>query len=218
MHGRINAAADEAAPEVEIERLRAECADRPQSADPRMRLARALLSLRRAAEAVVPAEQAAALEPGLLEAASVREAVLAAVLNGDPALVKLELSAALAPADAEAQLSLGAAYVALDRPYDAERCFKSALALGRAKDAHADLANLYLLVGMLEAAEHHATAALAEPDRGAPDDVLFAMVAQTLASIAQARGDSPAADLWLDRAYGRRNLFRQQMGEAAPGR
>jgi len=201
--------------EEALDRLRAECAAEPNRADPRIRLATALLALHRAAEAVTPAEQAAAFAPGLAEAVKLREAVLAAVLAGDPDLVKLELSAALAPDDAEAQLSLGGAYAALDRPHDAERCFKKALRLGRAKDATADLASLYLAVGMLDAAEHHAKAVLAEPDLGAADDVLFAMAAQTLASVAQARGEAQAAEAWLDQAYSRRSLFRQRVGDCS---
>src|SRR6201999_569064 len=98
--------------------------------------------------------------------------------------VRLELSAALEPDNAEAQLSLGQAYATLDRPHDAERCFKRALALGRTADAHAVLAVLYLSMNMLEAAGHHAQAVLAS---GTRDELLPAMAHQTLAGVLAAR-------------------------------
>ena len=194
-----------------IEALRAACAREPGKAQPLIRLARALLAARRAAEAVVPAEQAVALAPQVPAALQIREQVLAAVLAGDPELVRLELAAALEGANAEAQLSLGEAYAALDRPHDAERQFKRALALGRVRDASADLASLYLSVGMADAAEHYARAVLAAPDAGAADDLVVAMAHQTLASLADARGDRAGADAELDQAYGRRSFFRQQV-------
>jgi tetratricopeptide (TPR) repeat protein len=202
-----------ASSEETLGQLRAQCAAQPGQAEPRIHLATALLALRRAAEAVVPMEQAVALAPGLAEAARVREAVLGALLAGDPDLVKLELAAALAPDDGQAHLSLGAAYVAVDRAYDAERCFKLALALGRTSEANADLASLYLAVGMLDAADHYAKAVLAGEHRGVTDDVLFAMAAQTLASVAQAKGETEAAEAWLDQAYARRSVFRQRVGD-----
>jgi tetratricopeptide (TPR) repeat protein len=192
-----------------IEALRAACARAPASAEPKIALARALLDAGRAAEAVVPAEQAAALAPGLPAAAAVREAVVAALQAGDPTLVMLELTAALDPANADAQLAVGDAYAALDRPHDAERHFKAALTLGRARDAHAALGPLYLSVAMLDAAEHHARAVLGGEDRGAADDTLIAMARQTLAGVCEARGDHAAARANLDQAYARQSLFRQ---------
>ncbi|MDR3512455.1 MAG: hypothetical protein P4L73_12535, partial [Caulobacteraceae bacterium] len=198
-----------------IEALRAQCEREPDKAQPRIRLARALLNARRAAEAVVPAEQAVALAPQVPAALQVREAVLAAVLAGDPELVRLELAAALAPADAEAQLALGEAYAALDRPHDAERCFKRALALGRVRDASADLATLYLAVGMPDAAEHYARAVLGAEDAGPADDLVVAMAHQTLASLLEARGEPAAAAAELDQAYARRSFFRQQVSGCA---
>ena len=136
---------------------------------------------------------------------------MAAVLAGDPDLVRLELAAALDPTDAEAQLAVGEAYASLDRPHDAERCFKRALKLGKRADAHADLSTLYLAVGMLDAAEHHALAVLAGVDRGMLDDVLFAMAHQTLASVAASRGDDVTSEARLDQAYARQSVFRQQV-------
>jgi tetratricopeptide (TPR) repeat protein len=192
-----------------IEALRAACARSPGSARPRIDLARALLKANRAAEAVVPAEQAVALAPALRAAIETRQAVVNALQAGDPDLTALELTAALEPLNIEAHLALGDAYAALDRPHDGERHFKAALELGRARDAHAGLSSLYLAVGMLDAAEHHSRAVLAGEDRGRDDDTLIAMAHQTLAGVLQARGDPAIATRHLDQAYGRQSLFLQ---------
>jgi len=197
-----------------IEALRALCARQPGRAEPRVKLARALLAARRAAEAVAPAEQAVALAPKFTAAIKVRDAVIAALTAGDPDLVKLELTCAITPIDAEAHLTLGQAYAGLDRPHDAERHFKHALTLGKTNDANACLANLYLSVSMHDAAEHHASAVLAGDDQGGLDDVLFAMAHQTLAAVAVARGDVAAAEARLDQAYARRSYFRQTVAGA----
>jgi tetratricopeptide (TPR) repeat protein len=198
-----------------MEALRLACASAPGEAAPRIALARALLDARRAAEAVVPAEQAVAMAPGLPAAVAVRDAVIAALQAGDPDLTTLELTAALQPANADAHLALGDAYAGLDRPRDAERHFKAGLTLGRGREAHAPLSALYLSVGMLDAAEHHAAAALAGEDRGAADDTLIAMACQTLAGVAEARGDFETSARRLDQAYGRQSLFRQAVPSAA---
>jgi tetratricopeptide (TPR) repeat protein len=195
-----------------IEALRAACARAPDQPGPKIALARALLVARRPAEAVVPAEQAVALAPGLPAAAAVRADAIAALEGGDPALVRLELAAALRPHDADAQLTLADAYAALDRPHDAEIGYKAALALGRAADAHAGLAALYLSVGMLEAADHHAQAVLVA---GAADDTLAAMACQTLAGVCAARGDAAGQAARLDQAYERQSLYRQPAAGAA---
>jgi tetratricopeptide (TPR) repeat protein len=197
-----------------IEALRALCLESPNRAEPRVDLARALLDARRAAEAVIPAEQAVALAPHLAAAVEVRDAVLQALHAGDPDLVVLELTAAHDPGNADAHLALGAAYAALARPHDAERHFKLALALGRARDAHVDLGALYLTVKMWDAAEHHARAALASEDHGSADDTVIAMAHQTLASVFEARGDGDASERQLDRAYARQSLFRQAAANA----
>ena len=192
-----------------LQALHARCRGAP--ADPRMRiaLARALLAAARPAEALIFAEQALALAPGLADAQTMRRAVVEALEAGDPRLTTLELSAALDPDDGGLQLALGEAYAAAARPRDAERLFKRALGLGRAREAHADLAALYLSVGMAEAAEHHANAALASADRGPPDDAATAMACQTLAKMLEARGEIQAAAARLDLAYQRQSLFRQ---------
>ncbi len=196
-----------------IDACRAACARAPRDAAPFVNLARALLAVGRAAEAIVPAEQAVALAPKFTAAREARDAVLAAVMAGDPDLVRLELASALEPNNAEAHLALGQAYVDANRPHDAERHYKRALALGQARDANAVLAALYLAMQMLDAAEHHALAVLEGPDRGEADDLLFAMAHQTLAGVLEARGEAEAATARLDQAYARRSLFHQP----APG-
>jgi tetratricopeptide (TPR) repeat protein len=184
------------------------CAADPTAIAPRIALARALLIARRAAEAVTPAEQAAALAPLNPAATAVREAVMAALAQGDSALVRLELTCALHPDDASAQLALGEAYATLDRPMDAERHLKRALGLDRAREAHAALAALYLSVDMLDAAEHHAGQALAL-DPEVDDATCHTMARQTLAGVLKARGDPDGAARQLDLAYARQSFYRQ---------
>jgi len=188
------------------------------STDPvasRIETARGLLEARRAAEALIPAQQAAAMAPTNIEAHALLVDVQAALEGGDPELVRLELTAVLNADDGANQLALGEAYVAADRPHDAERCFKQALALGRIREAHADLADLYLSVDMLDAADHHARAVLAAEDQGRDDDTLVAMAHQTLAGACQARGERDHAERHLDQAYARQSLFRQPAPNAA---
>jgi tetratricopeptide (TPR) repeat protein len=181
----------------------------PDPVASRIETARALLQAHRAAEALVPAQQAAGMAHGNTEAAALLAEVHTALAAGEPELVKLELKAVLNPDDAGGQLALGEAYAAADRPHDAERCLKQALGLGEARQAHTLLAGLYLSVDMLDAADHHARLALAADDRGAADDALVAMAYQTLASACEARGEHDRAEAFLDQAYGRQSLFRQ---------
>lgn len=195
-------------PERVIERLQAACDAAPTAIEPRLALARSLLFARRPAEAVFPAEQAVALSSGAAAAVAVRDQVMAALQAGDPDLVRLALTCALNPGDGAAQLALGEAYAAHDRPMDAERHLKQALRLGFAREASADLAALYLSVDMLDAAEHHAKAALGLP-APAGDETVAAMACQTLAGVAKARGDEAEGERWLDQAYARQSVFRQ---------
>ncbi len=197
-----------------IDELQNRCNRSPGDIPSRIALAQALLAANRAAEAVIPAEQAAALAPTLPAALQIRAAVLGALEAGDPELVKLELMAALNPTNAEAQLALGEAYAALDRPHDAERHFKATLALGRLCEAHARLAALYLSVEMHEATEHHALAALKAGEETGADDALIVMAHQALAAVFEARGDAATSAAHLDRAYTRQSLFRQPVANA----
>ena len=181
----------------------------------RIAAGRELLQARRAAEALIPAQQAAAMAPANAEAAALLDQVQAELAAGDPELVKLELTAVLNPDDAANHLVLGETYAAADRPHDAERCFKRALSLGRVRDAHVDLAALYLSVEMLEAADHHAHLVLTSPDEGRDDDTLVAMAYQILAAACEARGERAQAERRLDQAYARQSLFRQPAPGAA---
>ena len=100
-------------------------------------------------------------------------------------------------------MELGYAYAELDRPADAEQCFKRALELDpRAADAHAALGGLYLSVGIVDGAEHHSRRAL-DADFG------HAPASQTLAAVLEARGEAAAAAEVLETAYRRQALFLQ---------
>ena len=198
-------------PEDRIEALIAAAQAAPTAVEPRLELVRALLALGRAAEAVFPVEQAVALAPGFTHATELRRAVMTTLAAGDPELVRLALVCALEPQNGAAHLALGEAYATSDRPKDAERHLKLALGLGRAREAHGDLAALYLSVDMLDAAEHHARAALAFGETA--DQTVAAMAHQTLAGVRRARGDEAGAARELDLAYAKQSLFHQP----APG-
>ncbi len=187
--------------EEEIEAQEALCGRAPRAAGPWAALARLLLAAGRAAEAVAAAEAALARDRMHAGARTVRKAAVEVLQAADPALSALELAAALDPADPAGHAELGHAYADLDRPADAERCFKRALAIdpGLAA-ARARLAALYLGVGIEDGAEHHARLALqAEPGQ--------AVASQTLAAVLDRRGDHAAARRVLDAAYARQSLF-----------
>lgn len=165
--------------------------------------ARALLGARRAAEAMMAVEAHLALRANDAAALALRAEIMAVIAATDPALAALELTAALQADRPDAQEELGHAYVALDRPADAERCFKAALALAPSSaDLHAALGALYLSVEIDDGAEHHCRLAL-EADPG------HALASQTLATLLEGRGETAAAAAVLDRAYRRQALFLQ---------
>ena len=131
----------------------------------------------------------------------VRAAAVDMLQAADPALSALELTAVIHGEDAKAQIDLAHAYAGLDRPADAERYFKRALALApRLAAAHAGLGALYLSVGIEDGAEHHSRLAL----RSQPGE---AVASQTLAEILERQGESQAAAALLDEAYVRQSLF-----------
>jgi hypothetical protein len=177
------------------------CERAPRAAGPWVVLARQLLAVGRAAEAVGAAERALAVEPSHLAARSMRRSAVETLEASDPALVVLELRAALNPEDPQAQLELGHAYADLDRPADAERCLKQALAIAPdLAEARARLGAVYLSVGIEDGAEHHCRRALeVEPGQ--------VVASQTLAAVLERRGESAAAQAVLDAAYARRSLF-----------
>ncbi len=172
----------------------------------RVAQAQELLAAGRAAEALAAAEMALAAAPGLKTAEMVRTAAVQALQAADPALTALELTAVIQAENPRAQFDLAHAYAGLDRPADAERYFKRALAVApRLAAAHAGLGALYLAVGIEDGAEHHSRLAL----RCEPGE---AVASQTLAEIFERRGDTKAAAALLDDAYARQSLFL----EAAP--
>jgi tetratricopeptide (TPR) repeat protein len=183
--------------------------DQGQSAAPTLEseLARArqLLDERRAAEALMIVEKvlasadAARAEP----AVALRAEIMAAIEATEPSLAMLELSAALHDDRPPAQMELAYAYVDLDRPADAERCFKRVLELEPASaEAHAALGALYLSVGIADGAEHYSRRALAL-------EAAHGIASQTLAAILEGRGEADAAAAVLDAAYRRQALFVQ---------
>jgi tetratricopeptide (TPR) repeat protein len=175
----------------------------PVGASPAERVAQAqeLLSAGRAAEALASAELALAASPGLQTAELVRASAVQALQAGDPALSAMELTAVIQGQDPKAQIDLAHAYADLDRPADAERYFKRALAVApRMAGAHAGLAALYLSVGIEDGAEHHSRLAL-RCEAG------NAVASQTLAEILERRGETAAATAILDEAYSRQSLF-----------
>ncbi len=160
-----------------------------------------LLAAGRAAEALAAAEMALASAPGLPTAQMARASAVQQLQAGDPRLTALELTAVIHGEDPNAQLELAQAYVALDRPADAERYFKRTLALApKLAVAHAGLGALYLSVGIEEGAEHHSRLALR-------CDPSHALASQTLAEILERRGEVQAANALLDEAYSRQSLF-----------
>jgi hypothetical protein len=160
-----------------------------------------LLAEGRAAEALMAVEIVLARRPGHAAALALRQRAMAVIAATDPALVALELGAAINTDRPQAHLDLGHAYADLDRPADAERCFKRALDLAPdSPEPHAALGLAYLSVGIDAGAEHHSRLAL-------DLDPAHAMASQTLASLLEARGEAEAARALLDTAYRRQSLF-----------
>ena len=146
--------------------------------------------------------------PADAEALALRDDIMAVITAADPALMALELSAAIDADQPAPQLELGHAYAAHDRPADAERCFKRALELDPGSaEAHASLGMIYLGVGIDDGAEHHSRCALEL-------DGAHAVASQTLAALLEARGEPEAARVQLDMAYRRQSLFAQPAADA----
>ncbi|QUD90013.1 tetratricopeptide repeat protein [Phenylobacterium montanum] len=157
----------------------------------------------RAAEAVVLAQAAVAGDPADREAAAIVAEASAILLAGDQRLAMLELTAAMKPTEDAPQFDLADAYLELDRPADAERVLKAVLA--RRPDhavAHQSLGQAYLSVAMHDAADYYSRRAV-ELDPG------LAIARQTLASVAEARGDLAGAREHLEHAYRRQSLYPQ---------
>lgn len=170
--------------------------------------ARALAGAERLAEALLAAERALALDPRSLPAKSLRKSLNERIQAAEPALMKLDLNAAVHFEQAGPQMELAFAYAARERLHDAERAFRRALALDpMLAEAQGGLAALYLRAALPDKAREAALAAVAlEPAQ--------ALACQTLSTLAERDGDAEAAARWLDRAYEARALFHEPAAEA----
>ncbi len=157
----------------------------------------------RAAEALMAVERALSLDPRSLPAKSLKKALTLAIEAADPALTRLELTAAVNFDIPAAQLDLAFAYADLDRLHDAERQFRRTLTLdpGLAA-AHGGLAALYLRADLPERAEAAALAALQL-------DAAHALACQTLSTLCERAGKPEEAEAWLDRAYEAQALYHE---------
>ena len=202
--------------EVAFEALCRAARAAPHNAALQAKVARALLAEDRAAEAVEFVERAAIAAPQSQSLAHLRQSIMDAVMAGPPDLVRLQLMSVTQADDAAVHLDLGAAYHHRHRPKDAERHFQRALALGRIREARAELAVLYHEAGFVDRAEAEARAAVAAPAEQGDDGVAAAMAWNVLASLAEARGDLAERDRCLDAAFSERNLFRQGAQNTTP--
>ena len=170
---------------------------------PQVLLARELLQAGRAAEAVVAAQAAVARDPGDTEAAALVAQATERLMGCDPNLAVLELTAAMQPRKAEAQLDLADAYLELDRPADAERVLKALIENDPDQAiAHQSLGVAYFSVGVLDAAEHYSQRAVAL-------DPGLTIAHQTLAGVFESRGEIVQARAHLRQAYAHQSLFAQ---------
>jgi Flp pilus assembly protein TadD len=175
----------------------------PTDIDTELKQAEGLLIERRPAEALMLVEGVLARRPDAGAALALRDRIMSVIAAADPVLMALELAATVHSDRASAHLDLGHAYAGLDRPADAERCFKQALALDPdSPEPHAGLGMVYLGVGIDDGAEHHSRRALTL-------DPAHAVASQTLATLLEARGEAAAARAQLDVAYRRQSLFAQ---------
>lgn len=182
----------------------------PDTPDPEageLAAAERLLDDGRPAEAMMQAQLALARRPDDAEAAALQQRILAAIAATDPALARLELTAALHADRPEPHYQLGHAYLELERPQDASRSFRRALALAPGSaDVQAALASAHLRQHQAGEAAQCARLALGL-------DPGHAVASQVLASVLEARGDEPGARALLDAAYRRQSLFREPAPE-----
>jgi tetratricopeptide (TPR) repeat protein len=177
-------------------------------AAPWLNLAKSLSEANRLAESMLAVERALALDPRSLPAKSLRKSLTALIDAAEPALMKLDLNAAVHFDQATSQMELAFAYAARDRLHDAERQFQSALRLAPSlAEARGGLAALYLRAGLPDKAREAALATVAlEPSQ--------ALACQTLSTLAERDGDADAAARWLDKAYEARSLFHEPATDA----
>ncbi|HWU49066.1 MAG TPA: hypothetical protein VN042_04260 [Asticcacaulis sp.] len=177
-------------------------------AAPWLNAAKSLNAADRLAEAMLAAERAIALEPRSLPAKSLRKTLTSRIDAAEPALMKLDLNAAVHFDQPVPQMELAFAYAARERLHDAERQFRRALALDPSlAEARGGLAALYLRAGLPEKAREAALAAVSI-------DPAQALACQTLSTLAERDGDADAAARWLDQAYKARALFHEPAADA----
>ncbi|MDI7776663.1 hypothetical protein [Asticcacaulis sp. EMRT-3] len=175
---------------------------------PWLAAARELAQADRLGEAMMAVERARALDPRALPARSLHKHLSERIAAAEPALIRLELAAALHFDQAAPQMELAFAYATRERLHDAERQFRRALRLDPLHaEAQGGLAALYLRAGLPDQAREAALAAIElEPAQ--------ALACQTLSSLAERDGDSAAADAWLDRAYAACALFHDVVADS----
>lgn len=162
----------------------------------------------RLAEAMMATERAVALDPSHLAAKSLRKTLAERIEAAEPALMRLDLAAAVNFTDAAAQMELAFALMARERLHDAERQFRRALTLDPTlSEAQGGLAALYLRAGLADKARAAAQAAIAL-------DPAQVLACQTLSTLAERDGDVVAAARWLDRAYTACALFHEPSPDA----
>lgn len=177
-------------------------------AAPWLNAAKALSEADRLAEAMLAVERGLALDAKSLLAKSLRKSLVTRIDAAEPALMKLDLAAAVHFDQAPQQMELAFAYAARERLHDAERQFRRALALDPSlAEAQGGLAALYLRAGLPDKARAAALDAVAlEPSQ--------ALACQTLSTLAERDGDADRAARWLDHAYEARALFHEPAADA----
>lgn len=170
---------------------------------PWLNQARQLAEADRLAEAMMAVERALALDARVLAAKSLRKVLVDRIAAAEPALMKLELAAAVHFDQATPHIELAFAYSERDRLHDAERQFRRALTLAPdLGEAQGGLAALYLRAALPDKAREAALAAIAL-------DPAQPLACQTLSTLCEREGDSDGAARWLDRAYEARALFHE---------
>ena len=173
----------------------------------RLKAARQFWQEDRPAEAYQALQEILALDPGFAAAQGLLRTVVQALETADPHLSRLQLMAVAEPLEAGIHLDLGSAYLRRGRTRDAARHFETARALGRVREAGAELARMQLRAGHLKAARDSAEAALGADADHDPEGVCHAIACEVMADLAALSGDGDGRRRWLDRAYAEAPVF-----------
>jgi len=164
-------------------------------------------------DAMLAVERALSLDPRSLPAKSLRKSLNERIAAAEPALMKLELAAAVHFETAAPHIELAFAYMTRDRMHEAERRFRRALSFDaqlserQKAEIQGGLAALYLRAGLPDKARETGLAAVAiEPNQ--------VLACQTLATLAEREGKPDEAAAWLDRAYADQALFYEPAAES----